>query len=81
MLGLSHALRSETPAHIPVGMIATGFVATELIPEAMRDLGMPVDAFAAITLPQLLARGAMRCPMVEPRWARIDELYHPLRYA
>ena len=80
-LGLTHALCSEMPAHSSLGMIAPGFVATELVPEAMRDLGMPVDAFAAISLPQLLARGAMRCPMVEPRRARIDELYHHLRDA
>jgi NAD(P)-dependent dehydrogenase (short-subunit alcohol dehydrogenase family) len=82
VLGLTHALCSEMPAHSSLGMIAPGFVATELIPEAMRDLGMPVDAFAAITLPTLLAGGgAMRCPMVAPRRARIDELYHPLRDA
>ena len=80
-LGLTHALCSEMPAHSSLGMIAPGFVATELVPKAMRDLGMPVDAFAAISLPQLLARGAMRCPMVEPRRARIDELYHHLRDA
>ena len=55
VLGLTDALREEMPAHIAVGMIAPGFVATELIPEAMRDLGMPVAEFAAIILPQILA--------------------------
>jgi NAD(P)-dependent dehydrogenase (short-subunit alcohol dehydrogenase family) len=41
VLGLTDALRSEMPAQISVGMIAPGFVATELILKAMRDLGMP----------------------------------------
>ena len=36
-------------------MIAPGFVGSELIPEPMRPMGMPVDEFAAIILPQMLA--------------------------
>ncbi len=55
VLGLTDALRNEMPEHIAVGMIAPGFVGSELIPEAIRDLGMPVDEFAAIVLPQMLA--------------------------
>lgn len=55
VLGLTDALREEMPAHIRVGMIAPGFVGTPLIPEAMRPLGMPVDEFAGIILPQMLA--------------------------
>ena len=43
------------PEYISVGMIAPGFVGSELIPEAMRPLGMPVEEFAAIVLPQILA--------------------------
>jgi hypothetical protein len=52
-----------------LGMIAPGFVATELVPEAMRDLGMPVDAFAAITLPTLLAGGGGLCGVP---WLHLD---------
>ncbi len=80
VLGLTDALRSEMPAHIAVGMIAPGFVATELIPEAMRDLGMPVDEFAAITLPQILA-GERYVVSHGYNQVRIDERYHSMRDA
>ena len=53
--GLTDALRAEMPDLIHVGMIAPGFVGSELIPETMRELGMPVDEFAEIVLPQVLA--------------------------
>jgi NAD(P)-dependent dehydrogenase (short-subunit alcohol dehydrogenase family) len=53
--GLTDALREEMPEHISVGMIAPGFVGSELIPEPMRPMGMPVDEFASIVLPQILA--------------------------
>lgn len=53
--GLTDALRKEMPGHIAVGMIAPGFVGSELIPEPMRPMGMPVDDFAAIILPQIIA--------------------------
>jgi NAD(P)-dependent dehydrogenase (short-subunit alcohol dehydrogenase family) len=53
--GLTDALRQELPDFISVGMIAPGFVSSELIPEPMRLMGMPVDEFAAIILPQMLA--------------------------
>ena len=53
--GLTDALRKEMPEHIAVGMIAPGFVGSELIPEPMRAMGMPVDDFAAIILPQIIA--------------------------
>ena len=43
------------PDYISVGMIAPGFVGSELIPEAMRPMGMPVDEFAEIIAPQILA--------------------------
>ena len=53
--GLTDALRAEMPDFIHVGMIAPGFVGSELIPEPMRERGMPVDEFVAIVLPQILA--------------------------
>ena len=55
VLGLTDCLREEMPEHISVGMIAPGFVGSELIPESMRPLGMPVDEFAEIIVPQILA--------------------------
>ena len=48
VLGLTDCLREEMPEYISVGMIAPGFVGSELIPEPMRPLGMPVDDFAEI---------------------------------
>jgi len=80
VLGLTDALREEMPAHIAVGMIAPGFVATELIPEAMRDLGMPVDEFAAITLPQIVA-GERYVVSHGYNQVRIDERYQSMRDA
>ena len=55
VLGLTDCLREEMPEHISVGMIAPGFVGSELIPEPLRPLGMPVDEFAEIIAPQILA--------------------------
>ncbi|MBM13057.1 MAG: dehydrogenase [Halieaceae bacterium] len=55
VLGLTDALREEMPDDVSVGMIAPGFVSSELIPEPMRSMGMPVDEFAGIVLPQILA--------------------------
>ena len=53
--GLTESFRDEVPDFITVGMIAPGFVGSELIPEGPRDLGMPTDEFAAIILPQIMA--------------------------
>ena len=55
VLGLTDCLREEMPEYISVGMIAPGFVGSELIPEPMRPLGMPVDDFAEIIAPQILS--------------------------
>lgn len=55
VLGLTDCLREEVPDYISVGMIAPGFVGSELIPEPMRPMGMSVDEFSAIILPQMLA--------------------------
>ena len=80
VLGLTDALREEMPEHITVGMIAPGFVATELIPEAMRHLGMPIDEFAAITLPQIL-KGERYVVSHGYNQVRIDERYQLMRDA
>ena len=55
VLGLTDCLREEMPQYISVGMIAPGFVGSELIPEPMRPMGMPVDEFAEVIVPQILA--------------------------
>ena len=55
VLGLTDCFREEMPEYISVGMIAPGLVGSELIPEAMRPLGMPVDELAEIIAPQILS--------------------------
>jgi len=80
VLGLTDALREEMPAHIRVGMIAPGFVATPLIPEAMRPLGMPIDEFAAAILPQMLA-GEPYVVSHGYNQVRIDQRYQLIRDA
>jgi len=80
VLGLTDALREEMPAHIRVGMIAPGFVATHLIPEAMRPLGMPIDEFAAAILPQMLA-GEPYVVSHGYNQVRIDQRYQLIRDA
>ncbi|MGI9326311.1 MAG: SDR family NAD(P)-dependent oxidoreductase [Pseudomonadales bacterium] len=53
--GLTDSLREEMPDYIAVGMITPGFVGSELIPEGLRNLGMPPDEFAEIALKQIKA--------------------------
>ena len=70
--GLTDAMRKEMPEHIAVGMIAPGFVGSELIPESMRAMGMPVNTFAEIILPQIIA-GAPYVVSHGYNQVRIDE--------
>ena len=60
VLGLTDCLREEMPDYVSVGMIAPGFVGSELIPEPMRPMGTPVDEFAERVVPQILAGEALR---------------------
>lgn len=80
VLGLTDALREEMPEFIAVGMIAPGFVGSELIPEPMRPMGMPVDEFAAIILPQMLA-GEPYVVSHGYNQVRIDERYQAISTA
>ena len=80
VMGLTDALREEMPDFIAVGMIAPGFVGSELIPEPMRPLGMPVDEFAAIVLPQMLA-GEPYVVSHGYNQVRIDERYQAISAA
>ena len=51
VLGLTDALRENARQHIS-GDDCARLVGSELIPEPMRPMGMPVDACAGIVLPQ-----------------------------
>jgi NAD(P)-dependent dehydrogenase (short-subunit alcohol dehydrogenase family) len=56
VLGLTESLREDLPPHVHAGTIIPGWVGTPINPEAIRDQAMDVDRFAAIIVPQLLAR-------------------------
>lgn len=56
VLGLTESLREDLPAHVHAGTIIPGWVFTAIGPEAAMRHGMPVDEFAKIVVPQLLAR-------------------------
>lgn len=55
VLGMTESFREEMPDHITVGTVFPGFVATELIPEAMQKFGMSADEFAGIVVEQIKA--------------------------
>lgn len=56
VLGLTESLREDLPPHVHAGTIIPGWVGTPINPAAIRDQAMDVDRFAAIIVPQMLAR-------------------------
>jgi NAD(P)-dependent dehydrogenase (short-subunit alcohol dehydrogenase family) len=56
VLGMTESLREDLPEHVHAGTIIPGWVATPLASEAARDVAMDDDRFAAIIVPQMLAR-------------------------
>lgn len=56
VLGLTESLREDLPPHVHAGLIIPGWVFTPLGPEQFMKLGMPVEDYARIVVPQLLAR-------------------------
>ena len=81
VLGMTEAFREEMPDFINVGTIFPGFVGTELIPEAIRGMGMNVDHFAAAVIPQMRAgerfivTHACNRDSITPRRAALDKAY------
>ncbi len=81
VLGMTEAFREEMPDFINVGTIFPGFVGTELIPEAIRGMGMNADHFAAAVIPQMRAGGrfivthACNRDSITPRRAALDKAY------
>lgn len=57
VLGLTESLRGDLPAHVHVGLVIPGWVHTAIGPDAVMRNGMDVARFAAIIVPQMLARG------------------------
>ena len=56
VLGMTESLREDLPEHVHAGLIIPGWVFTPLGPEQFMKFGMPVDDYARIVVPQLLAR-------------------------
>lgn len=56
VLGLTESLREDVPPHVHVGTMFPGWVHTAIGPENFMQFGMDADRFAAIVVPQLLAR-------------------------
>lgn len=77
VLGLTESLREDLPAHVHAGTIIPGWVHTAIGPDAVMRHGMPVERFAEIVVPQLLARQRFvvaHAFNVERIHERIDEL-------
>jgi NAD(P)-dependent dehydrogenase (short-subunit alcohol dehydrogenase family) len=55
VLGLTENLREDLPDHVHAGLVIPGWVHTGIGPDAVMRHGMPVDRFAAIIVPQMLA--------------------------
>lgn len=56
VLGMTESLREDLPPHVHAGTIIPGWVGTPIGSEAARQYAMDVDRFAAIIVPQMLAR-------------------------
>ena len=89
VLGMTEAFREEMPDFINVGTIFPGFVGTELIPEAIRGMGMNADQFAAAVVTQMRAgerfivTHACNRDSIQPRREALDKAYdtYAPRYA
>lgn len=56
VLGMTESMREDLPEHVHAGTIIPGWVFTPLGPEQMMKMGMDVSEYAAIIVPQILAR-------------------------
>lgn len=56
VLGMTESLREDLPDHVHAGTLIPGWVFTPLGEERFMKHGMPVEKFAEIVVPQLLAR-------------------------
>jgi NAD(P)-dependent dehydrogenase (short-subunit alcohol dehydrogenase family) len=56
VLGMTESMSEDLPDHVHAGTIIPGWVFTPLGPEQMMKLGMEVSEYAAIIVPQILAR-------------------------
>ena len=52
ILGLTKGLPEEMPDFIDIGLIAPGFIGTEVHRAQVNLLGMDADQFAALAIPQ-----------------------------
>jgi len=88
VLGMTESLREDLPEHVHAGLVIPGWVHTDIGPEQFMQHGMPVDEFAGIIVPQMLARErfvvahAYNAVRVHERTDALDEAFakHAPRY-
>lgn len=56
VLGMTESMREDLPPHVHLGTIIPGWVFTSIGPEERMKNAMPVEEFARIVVPQILAR-------------------------
>lgn len=56
VLGMTENLREDLPEHVHAGLVIPGWVHTAIGDDSVMKHGMNVDEFAAIIVPQMLAR-------------------------
>lgn len=81
VLGMMDVLRREVPAHIALGVIIPGWVATEMAGPQAKGIAMEADEFAARIVPQMeageyyLVSHPYNVVRIEERWAEVYEAY------
>lgn len=56
VLGMTESLREDLPGHVHAGLVVPGWVHTAIGDDAVMRSGMAAERFAAIIVPQMLAR-------------------------
>lgn len=80
VLGLTDSFDEELPDYIRAGVIIPGFVHSEMTGDAVKDIAMPTDEFAAIIVKQVKA-GERYCVSHPYNIVRMDERLAPIRQA
>ena len=78
VLGMTESMREDLPSHVHLGTLIPGWVFTAIGPESSMKHGMPVEEFAQIVVPQLLARERFvvsHCSNVRRIRERTDALF------
>ncbi len=80
VLGITESLREDLPEHVHAGTVIPGWVYTDIGEARFMQHGMAADDYAAIIVPQMLARERFVVSH-KSNLAQIDERMHALRSA